>query len=646
MESAQRDRLFLGAAILIFTLTVFLSAWSKLSALRMDGMDLAIIFQAVWQTAHGQFFASSIHPPSYLGDHFTPLLLFFVPLVRLWPSPVPLILAQALALGLAAWPAWLLARQWLSPRAAFWSALAFLVNPLLWNAGLYEFHSEAFVPLFGLGSAYFFVQRRWRGFVCLSVLVLLVREDAAFFVIMLGVIALLERRPWQWWALVLVVPAAWFAGSIALIHRSNADGTYKYSVYYQWLGSDPMHMLEYAARHPLEVLGHFFLLGNVEMTVGMLLPFLFLPLLGRRFLLLLALPWLQFALTTSGGGGLVVATHYGLLFVPGLAVSALYGLRQLSRMQLPVWLAIFRQEKLLLRLIAAVWVGCVFFTLGPARALVDRSADSATLPPDVARPLLSAIPAGAGVATTYGFLPLLADRSMLVNWHYAVLGRQQFGRASYDLPKNVTAIFLDTQEFLTYALQADGKPADQQALHAAPARLRQLLADRGFTPCMSRDTLVLFLQHCREPLELYRLTRLTEPLASRNDTLYFYVADAQANVERVDGGGLLHIRLRVVPKQPSPQPVAMQVVVRDTAGNSVYQRDFPLGYGLYPTTDWQQGREVMLWYDVWLPREVVSAATARSAVHFFMQEGEAVLGASGSIERRIERNYLSAPLEL
>jgi len=76
--------------IIYIALFGFLSLW-KYFNFHYNALDLAIINQAFYNSTLGNFFASSIHPPTYLGDHFTPILFLLLPFYFLWPRPETLL---------------------------------------------------------------------------------------------------------------------------------------------------------------------------------------------------------------------------------------------------------------------------------------------------------------------------------------------------------------------------------------------------------------------------------------------------------------------------------------------------------------------------------------------------------------------------
>src|SRR3989338_4343920 len=131
------------ATLTLTLLFVFFSAfWTTLTFWKYnlflyDASDLAIYSQVFWNTSYGRWFEMSIHPQSYIGDHFEPLILLLTPIYSLWRDPRMLLILQTLAIQLAVIPIYLLARNIFQknasikyPRAlALLMAISYLLNP-------------------------------------------------------------------------------------------------------------------------------------------------------------------------------------------------------------------------------------------------------------------------------------------------------------------------------------------------------------------------------------------------------------------------------------------------------------------------------------------------------------------------------------
>lgn len=646
----QKTKPVLFAAIGFFVVATFSFAYWKYTHFLYNGLDLAIFNQVLWKTLHSDIFGLTIHPPSYLGDHFAPLLLVLVPVYAVAQSPLTLLFLQSLALSLAAIPVFGLAKHFLNERLALFLAIAFLLNPLLWNIAAFEFHAIAFFPVLALCALYYFVKKDFLRFAAWALLVLLVREDASFLLVGLAFIALVERRKWYWFAVPLSVGMGWFAGSLRLIAHANPDALYKFLVYYSWLGNDVGAMMQTAITHPFSILWHLLSYGSISMLVGFAFIFLLLPLWGRRYLLLLALPLAQILLGVAGGSSLVLEMHYSALFIPGFVVASLFGLRRLLRMptEKNIFLRFFQFPQLV-AVIASVALVYNFVAFSPMSALFlggPRQEDVITA---TQKAMVARVPAHAAVAASYAFLPFLSGRDNIYAWNYVYTGEQQFGNAVYTLPAQATAMLLDTQEVFTLAAQYAGRPDTGELLDNAPQRVRALLNERGLHPCMLRDTFVLFTTPCAKPIELYRVTKggmgdVVKPESVVADNVYFSLSIPQVGLSQDAMGDTVQMRLRFRVRQPTASPVAFTLVAKQ-AGKEVYARDVPVVYGLYPSNEWQFGQVIDAWYTLALPHDVATNNTSLF-LRFYTQTGSFVLSAVRSTALRQVKERLGEDVAL
>jgi len=465
----KHERKLLLAAILLY-IAVFsgICLW-KYGIFAYDGLDLAIYNQVFWNTAHGRLFEMSIHPHSYLGDHAELLLLPLSLIYALLPNPRTLLVLQTIALAAAAYPIWLIAKRAtsnLSPKCQtlipLLMALLWLLNPLVHNINLFEFHLLPFalIPLLFAYLAY--EDGKKTRFILLALLSMLVREDVALVIAGFGILAAFERKSWWWRLAPIATGAAWFASAMTLVSHFAPDGAYKFAAYYSWLGATPTEMVANAALHPLSVLTHIVSVGNLEMLIGFGLPLLFLPYLAPRFLVLAAGPLLQILMGAPGGSAVVLETHYSTLFLPALFVAAIAGLDSVhggrqkaggrkflsSRFPLPASRA---HSTLFLLLMASVYGAFVLGPLPHAAARIVSGEDAVAA--RTAAEIISEVPPDASVTASYRLLPHLSSRERIYSNHYIFLGVNQFGSAPYRTPDDIEYVAFDAEDLGTYRTQ-------------------------------------------------------------------------------------------------------------------------------------------------------------------------------------------------
>ena len=207
-------------AMLLFAVWFSAYSISLHEAHRTHKADLGQIDLAIWNTAHGRFVQEikDDQVSTRLTDHVEPIFLLVAPVFWLWDDVRALLILQAVALALGAWPIYLLARRKIwdlgfgisdSPNAesalrnrqsaiTAWGAvifaLAYLLTPALQASAVAEFHALALAPVFIAWALWAVESRRWGQFAVAAVLLMCVQEGMALLAAVLGVYALIMAR--------------------------------------------------------------------------------------------------------------------------------------------------------------------------------------------------------------------------------------------------------------------------------------------------------------------------------------------------------------------------------------------------------------------------------------------------------------------
>ena len=444
----KQQWLWIGLLGTIFVIAIGWLQWWKYTHFGYNGLDLGIYSQVVWSLAHGHGFASSIHDPSYLGDH---LELWLIPVswvYRLWGSPLTLLWIQTLVLASSLIPLAKLANKLLNGKISIVVCALFVVHPLLYNVALYEFHGMAFALPLLLWSIWWYSERRLNLWLVSLVLILFVREDMPFIVAGWGILAAIDRRSWRWWAPALVFAAGWFPAAQEIIRTANHDGVYKYMAFYRWLGTTPTEIVTFPFRHPLLFLQQIITFNNLGTIIGLTVTVGFLCWLRPRRLWPLLLVGAQLLIGNSQPGT-YLRLHYTIPFLPFIAWAAFEALRD------------FRRGKLLPRLdrrVAGVAIPLLAIVAPLYSSLVIGPAEwpwsgvqHEPLPTSTA--MLRAVrdvQPNDRVLTTFAFLPSLANRNALYSFNYLYLGRRQYSEIPYTIPTDIDVAVIDWQQLYDY----------------------------------------------------------------------------------------------------------------------------------------------------------------------------------------------------
>jgi uncharacterized membrane protein len=185
-----------GLAIAAF---VLFFSWSTVIWHRSvrSGYDLAIEDNIMWNLLRGRFFhaAPTLGPTgSHFGRHATLISYLLLPFYALHQSAETLHVLQSTLVGLAALPLFLFARRRVGSVAAAVVAVAYLLHPAVQQGDLFEMHYVKLGPVFFFTALWLLDAGRIGPGLAAAALTLLVREDVATWVVLLGVFLLFSSQ--------------------------------------------------------------------------------------------------------------------------------------------------------------------------------------------------------------------------------------------------------------------------------------------------------------------------------------------------------------------------------------------------------------------------------------------------------------------
>jgi len=542
-----------------------------------NSADLGIFNQVFFNSSNGHLFAFTIHPTSYLGDHFELIIFFLLPFYSFFKSPLTLLFIQACFVGLSAIPIFLIAKKHLPPLLSLFIIVLYLFNPGTLNLTLFEFHILPLAIFLILWAFYFYDQNKFWPFVAFCGLSLLVREDVALIIFMFGVVAALDRKKITWVLTPLVMAAAYFAVALKIISYFSTSDNYKFLIYYGWLGNSLGQIfINFFLKFP-EVIKHIFLnYSHLELIVGLFLIMLFLPLYRPKYLLLAAPSLLEFILGWKSGA-LVLQTHYVSLFMPILIIAAIFSLKNLQLNKKIIQLNSDHKE--IIPTVLIVGLLYISLQLGPWSSFVTIPVSVDYQQAALKNQFSQLIPQNASLLTGFGLLPNFSSRSRLYLLHYAFLNKQQFDTGSYPLPSDLQYVFLDWDDFLFLDLGYAQSPKYSTAYYQGDDRLRELLA--SYTLIKADQNLALWqLKKSETKFSLYEIinqkslaiqNKKSQPLGSPIEFLGY---------DKNQGSVSLYFK-------------CLQLMDKNYF-IKLNNRYYSLGYGLYPTSAWQVGQVVKI----------------------------------------------------
>ncbi len=478
--------------VVALSLLVFAAfAWMNVrgyQSLRVGYKDSGMFATILHNTLHGRpFFADTIAVASkhYLGRHFSPGLLFLLPVFALFPRHETLLVLHALFLVAAAVPIYLASRR-LSGSTVVGASLAcgYLVAAPLSHTNwgnTYGFQPYSMVVLVVAWTLWAAVAGCWGWFALCVALGLLVEEQYALTLMGLG--ALLLVRPWgeakpgarRLGAALVVLGAVWFACAVFWWMPWFGGGKVA-GRYYGYLGGTPLQMVAALPGAVLRALADW---NRWEFLVHLLLPVGFLALAAPGLLLVGAPLLLVIILADNPSKYSIILGHQGAL-LPVIALAGAAGARRVAECSWSGRLFSLRRRVPGPRALAAALAVLVitaslgsgrFFAVSPMSRVYPEKTFEVSQRDLLVKRIQDLVPPDASVCATFRVASHFAVREHLF------LYPLDFDPADY--PSNLgdpDYVLLDFAENWTHP---GAVLAGRDALWSDPAR-RLLYAEEGF----------------------------------------------------------------------------------------------------------------------------------------------------------------------
>ena len=226
--------------------------------------DGAIYDQAIWLVSRGEQTFMTVRGMDVWGHHLNLVFFLFAPAYWLGAGPEFLYVVQNFVIALAALPIYLIAKQRFGrPSIGLLFAVAYLMYaPIQWISWI-NFHPEALCIAPFMFAWWFALNRRWRWFFVSVFCVVMMREDAALAVIMLGVVlavtnwrSVTRQRDLQIAAATVAFGIGWYlmATQLVIPHFNDGSQAFYLEYFYGDWGGSLGGIAENVLRHPDRVI--------------------------------------------------------------------------------------------------------------------------------------------------------------------------------------------------------------------------------------------------------------------------------------------------------------------------------------------------------------------------------------------------------
>jgi uncharacterized membrane protein len=364
-EKGQRERverfalLALVCGICLFSfffLSVSLFRFHRLTAY---AYDLGIFMQGVWLMAQGETPFVTLRGLHLFADHFSPILLLFVPLYRLYPHPFWFFLFQSFSFGLCALPLYRLSLRWLpSPSFALFFSLSSLLHPVFFSMLFFDFHPLVLSLPFLLWAVLAIEEGRTGQFFAAIPLALSCREDVVLPVLCISLWGMFRGRRWCLFALLLAALWFWLATTV-MKELSGIKEVFYLALYERW-GKTPSEILTNILSHPFTAAKEMVMAKGITIPPGfylvlLLAPFGFVPIIGFEFLIF-GLPCFAFVTLGDRPAMRDLGFQHGALVIFWVMIANLRGWSRIVR-----WMeGLPERERMWWKIaLLALWILCL-----------------------------------------------------------------------------------------------------------------------------------------------------------------------------------------------------------------------------------------------------------------------------------------------
>jgi len=239
---------------------------------------------------------------SHFYIHFSPIYYTILPIYMIFRKPEALLMMQSFIVFSGSIPAFLICRKYkLPPIITLFVSLIYLAYPGFLCPLYYDFHENKFLPLMIMWTIYFIENKKYKISYIFIVLTLMIKEDAALYVIFLSLYFIFSKKEYKNGLLMLFGGFIYFGVVISVIqHFGMGLMEGHYSIYYLTGQSGVFPMAKNIILNCGFFINNLFTESTFEFIFYMLGSLIFIPMVNKNTKnLLLLIPFVAINLMTN-----------------------------------------------------------------------------------------------------------------------------------------------------------------------------------------------------------------------------------------------------------------------------------------------------------------------------------------------------------
>ncbi len=301
-----------------------------------NAYDLGLFDQWIWLQSKGLQPFSSMTGLHIFADHGAWFLYIAAYVYKLIPNISLLLLSQSLSLCLTTIPIWIISRDAsLDKKICFLICVLYLLQPVVFNVNLFDFHPEVWAMPFIAFS--YLAERKGRFYLwLLSIFIILgTRDGLVLFVFGLSLEQLIKRK-WIWSISSFALGGLWlyFLNNIIYPYLNKGKGSIMAIDRYSYLGENLNEIFKNLISNPFLILKEIDFLDSLFYIFILILPFIIFW--RKRSLISLTsfLPLLMSNILSETYSQRTLIHHYSLPFAIIGTIAVIEGFEYKSKLKL------------------------------------------------------------------------------------------------------------------------------------------------------------------------------------------------------------------------------------------------------------------------------------------------------------------------
>jgi len=408
LRPEKRDIIALLICVTTF-LTGMVAVLIKYHNFGYTDWDLAFVSQAMWNLSNGSQFVT-LTGINFFGDHSYYIALLLIPLFKLIPHPLTLVLLKLLIFVCAAFALYKYSKDDLGEATALMCTALYLTFPPNIFAILYEFNIESLSPLVIILLFRSFKKDHFKLFLSCCIVMCLIKENMCLVVAMFGIYAFVARREHRWrWGFVplLLGTLTFYLFVTQLIPAARGLEEHAFVARYRHLGSSLTEIISTILLNPQSTLAMVFE-GRNLIYMGDLFGGLLIPAILSPQILFLFSPVLLQHLLSNDWAEHTIYYHYASSMAPFIFLAAINTLAIIKKKSSK---SVFTFVFSLIILLCVLHIGQNFEPMLQRVVVHEDNLAKARWQ------IVSQVPKKASIVATFTYLAPLSTRKHLYSFH-------------------------------------------------------------------------------------------------------------------------------------------------------------------------------------------------------------------------------------